>query len=501
MLNFFEMKMRQLLFSTIIALFLIPSICFSQHFQAWLTDLRPGNFNFYEGVNLSSFEVEKIKNLRLANRAKIYEVGNAFLFPDDKNAEVIRLQGGYYAEIIKILNEEEMKVLEEKYTEKTEIIIERQTLHFMERFDYLDLSYEQAMAYAKATDFSSGKKISLFPEEKDTTLLELLTEEQLEKYKIEKERLKEPFEGMSDEDKVLLEERKKQQSEEMKFLKPFISGLVKGLEEFYIPERALVRGKLEKDIFANEEIMIDELREFYLEYLDEQLEKEKKLFANMPGGGFVDEELKEMVSDVMILMKEEIVESEGMDNVLQALHTDKEMFYQAKWLAERFDKQIDGLQKEVDLLEAGMLEIATAFVPNNYKKNIDTDVEQVKKRYSGKKYNTAEIEYKRNIAFLLAEGIVGPEDEIGSDRGAHSLHVFPVPALNRQTIYFELKTDGKINIEIISQDGKLLRNIYSGELNKGQHNMEVNISNLQSDVFFYRVSGEGGVSIAKSMKG
>ena len=138
----------------------------------------------------------------------------------------------------------------------------------------------------------------------------------------------------------------------------------------------------------------------------------------------------------------------------------------------------------MDLLEVSLLDKTMSGLASKLQKEMAVQSRENKSLLAQKKYDTPEIEFKRNIAFLLTKGIIGLENEIGSDRGTHSLYVFPVPAMDQQIVYFELKTDGKISVEIISRDGKVLKNVFSGKLNAGQHDMKVNISNIQSDVFF-----------------
>ncbi len=476
----------------------IAHSAFSQNY-AEVAKYYPNKFESVNGVMLSDFQYEKAKNAYSQFYEKITETRKEFLFPDDEQLEINNHQKNYYNDLSKILSAEQMDALEAHYETIKNSRLEESAIRILEQYDYLDLTMEQA--HAIALGYDSLQMIRFYgDDDRQAVLRKYLSEEQRDKLdSFEEEKM--PEIEMSEENKTILEEQRRRKVEKMKAMKPVIVSFLKIMKEFYIPERALVRGKLEKEIFANEKIAIDELRELYANYFEENL-KVSDQWAKMHQ---IDDpeynELFELRQEGRLLMEKELFDGKGGHTVYRVLCNGRSAFYMARELAIKFDKQIDLLQKDIDLLEAGMMERIAVNMPGKYKEEMNAEIKDQKRHLAKKKYTTPEIEYRRNIAFLLVKGIEGLEDEINSERGLHSLHVYPVPALGQQTVSFEIKTSGHTIVEIISQDGKLLRNIFSGKLEAGEYNMDAEINNIQTDIFFYRVSGKDGVSIAKSMKG
>ena len=483
------------------AAFLIPTnMAFSQQY-AEVANEFPNMFHRIEGVELSNFQAEKAQKAYSLLRHRSNLTRDAFLFPDDEIEEIRTHQKRYYEDLSKILRPEQMVALDAHFNTELTKRVEDQAFLLLENYDHLDLSLEQANAIAidldsLMTDHVYGRTA------KEKVIKKHLTEEQANQFENPEKKEREKNE-MAEERVVELSDYERNEIEELKQAKPFLSILLNSIEEFYMPERALIRGKLERDIFANEKIAIDDLRALYADYLEEQLDKSKHL-RYLPY--YEDEEYNqavELVKEISAVMEKELFEGAGSSTLYRVLCTDRDAFYLARELAEKFDKQIDLLQKDIDLLEAGVMERMIVGMSEKYrhKSKIEDDLKSKKRSIGSKKYSTSKIEYRRNIAFLLVKGIEGLDDEINSDRGLHNLFVYPVPALDRQTVSFAIKTSGHTTVEIISQDGKVLKNIFSGKLEAGEYNMEAVINNIQTDMFFYRVSGKDGVSIAKSMRG
>ena len=123
-----------------------------------------------------------------------------------------------------------------------------------------------------------------------------------------------------------------------------MSALQKWSKIIICQNRALIRGKIEGDIFANEKIAVDDLRSFYAEYIEEKYEDEE-LFASLmpPGFSLMNMEIQNAMKELIEIRAKELIEEEGEKLVYEAICTDREMFYQAKELVIKFDRQINNL--------------------------------------------------------------------------------------------------------------------------------------------------------------
>ncbi|MEO1257755.1 MAG: hypothetical protein AAFZ15_03130 [Bacteroidota bacterium] len=466
---------------------------------AEIAHIYPTEYADLDGVNLTEYHLEKVKKVHYEYQQGLHDVRAAFLFPDDERAEKRKLKKKYYDKLVQVLTPEQMRAVEAEADGRKAMKIQNSAVRYMEEFDYLDLTFEQATSVALNLD--SLKTIGEpFLGKAEVFLKKILTEEQLEKYETHQETPPEE-KAVPKEYKESMKQIRDEERREIEEMKPQFLSLIHLMKSYYIPERALIRGKLEKELSTQEKITVDELRDLYADFLEENIDEEQEWQNLQRDFGFFAVDLLEIMHEFNSLMTKEIFNGKGTRYVRMALNTNREAFYQARELAEKLDPQIDLLQKEMDLLEASLLEQSFVGVAPKYKNEVDRDVEKIKRKAAQKNYLTPKIEYRRNIAFLLVNGIVGINDEINSDRGVHSLHVYPVPAIDQQTVYFEIKTSGSTAVQIISQDGKVLQNIFSGNLDAGEYNMNAQINNIQSDLFFYRVSGKDGVSIAKSIKG
>lgn len=91
------------------------------------------------------------------------------------------------------------------------------------------------------------------------------------------------------------------------------------------------------------------------------------------------------------------------------------------------------------------------------------------------------------VAFLLLD----PENTKFAE-GQEDINIYPNPAANRQTIAIDLKDASIVKVELIDAEGKALKTLFNGNLNKGVNNIEVDISNLKGQQYFYKITTPSG---------
>jgi len=77
------------------------------------------------------------------------------------------------------------------------------------------------------------------------------------------------------------------------------------------------------------------------------------------------------------------------------------------------------------------------------------------------------------------------------NKGVTGLNIFPNPATGQSTISFNLAEKKQVKLEIRDISGKVLKNIYNGELMQGEHEMRLNLANLSNGIYLGHLSTQG----------
>jgi hypothetical protein len=68
--------------------------------------------------------------------------------------------------------------------------------------------------------------------------------------------------------------------------------------------------------------------------------------------------------------------------------------------------------------------------------------------------------------------------------------IYPNPVKDKLTVELNLTSDTKVNVQVISKDGRLLLNADKGTLPQGLQQLNFNIKNIASGSYFVRVEAE-----------
>lgn len=83
--------------------------------------------------------------------------------------------------------------------------------------------------------------------------------------------------------------------------------------------------------------------------------------------------------------------------------------------------------------------------------------------------------------------IVDPTSVHDDGNNVADVKVFPNPSGGKVGIEFELNESGKVAFEVYNLFGQKIRLLYEGVLNHGQHQMNYDLSDLQSGVYAIRM--------------
>lgn len=409
---------------------------------------------------------------------------------------------------------------------------------FLEEYEFLDISPEQAAKLAEIqADMLTSQQLSDYEEKMYNAYVEVFSPTQMEEYeayKVAEEaneaeyepemdaELEDNLETVESEDTISLEENDVSEIDDVEMQKrmeeyggmyaeqakaelKLMEVALELLKDYYVPERANIRAKIEMQLSPADRESLHDLRERYSQFLDKSESKKEEGYA-LPLGAPIDNEIygaiEKLESEVKHLDDKELlgIKRYGMSYALEAfLQTERNVFYAAKTLATRYDNLLDESAKENDLLLVSWAIQMIPNIPNDERFPVNFE-EEARNAFLKEVYQTNEVEYGRNITFLLAKPGEYDAAALQSNRSPHALTVFPIPAKEQQTINFVLSNDGMTTIEIISQDGKLLKTLQTRNMQKGAQQIKVDLQDVPATTFFYRISNAQGTSLVKSIK-
>lgn len=484
-------------------------------------------FNF-EIIAASKEQREAVEQAKAAYQQDFAAVVLDFLYPDDEKAADDQNFQKMEEKIQAILTTEQMDKLNRLVAGDKELLkdfynpVKRQgreeyvknlANYYSSEYEYLDITAEQAKRLAeRQADMVEKGENDTSEELMAVALEEMLTPAQFELYKarlaeIEAEEAQadweysgegEDAEEISNEiENKYEEEITANLEEEMKDMRLVISIL----KDYYKPERANIRTGIQPNISNEDRLALQRLRERYVQYAEVELAKMEPMGNLYPT---FNQETADMFKEMQNLDAIDLLDMQhgnGSSLLVQFLKQDRSTFYAARDMAKRYDKLIDGVYKENDLLIFSMI-LRILPIVSRHTNNMPNEAElQMMKSYIVQEsYDTKDIEYARNITFLLVNPGEVDAAQLHSSRLAHELSVFPVPAADFQTLDFTLAADGNVQLDIVSQDGKLLKTLQSGPMQKGVHTLKVDIQDLPTGTFFYRIVDGKGTSLVKSLR-
>lgn len=81
----------------------------------------------------------------------------------------------------------------------------------------------------------------------------------------------------------------------------------------------------------------------------------------------------------------------------------------------------------------------------------------------------------------------------GSNISDEMIRVFPNPTNNNQTLNIELNQSTNVTIQLIDINGKLIQEIFSGELTETNSDFQISFEELPSGIYFYSIVLEDGI--------
>jgi hypothetical protein len=97
-------------------------------------------------------------------------------------------------------------------------------------------------------------------------------------------------------------------------------------------------------------------------------------------------------------------------------------------------------------------------------------------------------DYSTVASFITGDKVVSVSDTDKLPDEYKLLQNYPNPFNPSTTISFSLPQRNYVRLELIDMLGKVVMNIAEGEYDAGTHNVKLNVPNLSSGVYFYKLN-------------
>lgn len=315
------------------------------------------------------------------------------------------------------------------------------------------------------------------------------------KWNLRKEKIREIYKEVLTEEQytiVVQVDKEKKEAREQRLLEQIKKGLsvaeelIPLAEDFTLPKMLVLRNKLEAKISAEDRRILENLRTLrktsFDEILSEVLEE-------------IEMEL-ESVDNLELLRHLGFTKDLVVDNSDLISNVWTFSFFATDENSKRLNSLGDKYQNEIDALEDELLYV----IKETVKKGAVIASAEYPVPPVALWIDEITVDNEMKRLFLLLDPAGDFSFDIESfevGEGEHLASVFPNPASKNQTLEFNTQQDGKVTIEIIDESGKIVKVVSSENRMKGNQKVAVNIQDLNSQIYFYRISSEEGMTLVK----
>jgi len=109
----------------------------------------------------------------------------------------------------------------------------------------------------------------------------------------------------------------------------------------------------------------------------------------------------------------------------------------------------------------------------------------------GRHLSQEEKSFAKQLHFLLMD-VPETNERSFTATDFPELSAHPNPASTNQTLSLKLTENQKVSVTIIDASGKELMEVHKGRMDEGEHTLDVDLSSLPNNVYFYRVTTKSG---------
>ena len=257
---------------------------------------------------------------------------------------------------------------------------------------------------------------------------------------------------------------------EIEKYEPIAEELLVIMDEFALPKYKKLRAKLEDKISDRDKEELADIRARRIEHF------ENELFSKM------DAELEEVENPELAYKAEQIVQLVGSYKDILGFMDEAIARKEIQALVNRYDKDILGLKNELIWLNREVVLKGAKVIDKVYP--IPFPEQTIPKQETLSKH-------EKRMFLLLDPAVDFSLDDwnsITKGEGKHQAVAYPSPARKNQTLEFDIPQEGKVTVEILDESGRVVRQLFSKNMDAGKQNMNVSVSDLSPQIYFYRIT-------------
>ncbi|MEM7106048.1 MAG: T9SS type A sorting domain-containing protein [Bacteroidota bacterium] len=197
---------------------------------------------------------------------------------------------------------------------------------------------------------------------------------------------------------------------------------------------------------------------------------------------------------------------EAMQRIAEPYKADLES---AKAIAAKYDAEITALLEEMEddkeAWKSDMKSIRDKYTPDEKPEGLGKTRKRGQHGKKGQANSEREKmfddhEQKRKVKFLLMDPSAETATTLAPDPKLDNLTVYPNPALSNTKLEYEVLTAGNVLVELQNQQGQVLRTLLNQYQDAGKYTLDVDLSNVRGNVFYYVVKNQNSILSQKVIK-
>ncbi|MGV3585853.1 MAG: T9SS type A sorting domain-containing protein [Adhaeribacter sp.] len=191
--------------------------------------------------------------------------------------------------------------------------------------------------------------------------------------------------------------------------------------------------------------------------------------------------------------------TEEQKTQLQNLRTENQKIRtEARAIAQQYSAHIQALYKEVAAPAQTWRQEITAIVRKYPENGAPATQPKHSRRSMPPGANRYTSKYFRPVAFLLWEVKQPFSNDFTASAGENRLYPNPVTA--KATLAYVVKEKGKVTIDLLNEQGKIIQNLLTNDQEPGQYFLDLDLSAFKSGLYFYKITTGTGTVTARFLK-
>ncbi len=260
---------------------------------------------------------------------------------------------------------------------------------------------------------------------------------------------------------------------------PIAEELLVIMNEFALPKYKKLRAKLASKISNRDKAALADIRAKRIEHF------ENDLYSKM------DKELAAIENPELIYKAEQMTQLVGSYSHIIGFMNEGIARKEIQALVDRYDTDILILKNELIGLNREIVLKGAKVIGKVYPLPFPEQMIPKQEKLSN---------HEKRIFLLLDPSVDFSLDDwntITKGEGKHQAVAYPNPAHKNQTLEFDVPQEGKVTIDILDKSGRLIKSLLSKNMAFGKQKLDVSVSDLSPQIYFYKITTVEGTTILK----